>query len=170
MPTLWGLIKVRRMKTLLFAAALTLSLSARAAESINVDLKDGTGNSIGTAKLTETKKKGVEIKLDVKGLTPGKHGMHLHETGKCDGPDFKSAGGHLNPEGKEHGLKNPKGSHEGDMPVITADKDGKSKEKVDAPFAKLADLHGKALVIHAQEDDQMTMTSSGGRVACGLIP
>jgi Cu-Zn family superoxide dismutase len=170
MPIARALIKVRRMKTLLFAAALLFSLSARAAESTTVDIKDGTGASIGSAKLSETKKKGVEIKLDVKGLSPGKHGMHLHETGKCEGPDFKSAGGHLNPDGKEHGLKNPKGSHEGDMPVITADKDGKAKETVDAPFAKLADLHGKALVIHAQEDDQMTMASSGGRVACGLIP
>lgn len=169
MPIALALIKVRRMKTILLAAALTFSLSARAAESTSVDLKDGTGASIGSAKLKEGKK-GVEIKLDVKGLTPGKHGMHLHETGKCDGPDFKSAGGHLNPDGKEHGLKNPKGAHEGDMPVITVDKDGKSKETVDAPFAKLADLHGKALVIHAQEDDQMTMASSGGRVACGLIP
>jgi superoxide dismutase, Cu-Zn family len=169
MPIATALIKVRRMKTLIFAAALTLSLSARAAESTKVDVKDTTGASIGSARLSDSKK-GVEIKLNVKGLTPGKHGMHLHETGKCEGPDFKSAGGHLNPEGKEHGLKNPKGSHEGDMPVITADKDGKSKETVYAPFAKLADLHGKALVIHAQEDDQMTMTSSGGRVACGLIP
>ena len=155
------------MKTLLLAA-LAVSFSAGAAQSVKVDLKDGKGESIGTAKLSQAKK-GVDIKLDVHGLTPGKHGMHLHETGKCDGPDFKSAGGHLNPEGKEHGLKNPKGSHEGDMPVITVGKDGKSKSKVNAPNAKLDDLHGKALVIHAQEDDQMTMASSGGRVACGVI-
>jgi len=56
------------------------------------------------------------------------------------------------------------------MPVISVSKDGKAKETVIAPFAKLADLHGKALVIHAKEDDQMTAASSGERVACGVIP
>jgi len=112
----------------------------------------------------------VNIKVDVKGLTPGKHGIHLHETGKCEGPDFKSAGGHLNPDNKEHGLKNPKGPHEGDMPVMTASAKGTSRQTVNAPNAKLADLHGKALVIHAKEDDQMTAASSGERVACGVIP
>jgi Cu-Zn family superoxide dismutase len=157
------------MKTLLLLAALAVSSSARAAEPTTVQLKDGKGESIGTAKLSDASK-GVDISLDVKGLTPGKKGMHLHETGKCDGPDFKSAGGHLNPEGKEHGLKNPKGSHEGDMPVITVGEDGRSTSKVNAPNAKLADLHGKALVIHEKEDDQMTMASSGGRMACGVIP
>jgi Cu-Zn family superoxide dismutase len=157
------------MKTLLLLAALAVTSSARAAESTTVPLQNAKGESIGTAKLSEASK-GVDIALDVKDLPPGKKGMHLHETGKCDGPDFKSAGGHLNPEGKEHGLKNPKGSHEGDMPVITVDKDGKSTSKVTAPNAKLADLHGKALVIHEKEDDQMTMASSGGRIACGVIP
>jgi superoxide dismutase, Cu-Zn family len=156
------------MKTLILMAALAFSFSATAAESISVDLKDAKGESAGTAKLSDGKK-GVDIKLDAKGLAPGKHGIHLHEAGTCTGPDFKSAGGHLNPEHKEHGLKNPKGSHEGDMPVITADDKGNSTETVTAPFAKLADLHGKALVIHAKEDDQMTMPSSGDRVACGVI-
>ncbi len=149
--------------------ALGLSFSAAAANTVTVQLKDGKGDSVGTARLSDARH-GVDIKLDAKGLTAGKHGMHLHETGKCEGPDFKSAGGHLNPENKEHGLKNPKGAHEGDMPVINVGRDGKAKETVNAPFAKLADLHGKALVIHAKEDDQMTAASSGERVACGVIP
>jgi len=153
----------------MIVVALGLSFSAAAAKSVTVELKDAKGASMGTARLSDAKR-GVAIKLDAKGLTAGKHGIHLHETGKCEGPDFKSAGGHLNPENKEHGLKNPKGAHEGDMPVITVRKDGKAKETVIAPFAKLADLHGKALVIHAKEDDQMTAASSGERVACGVIP
>jgi Cu-Zn family superoxide dismutase len=153
----------------IIVVALGLSFSAIAAETATVELKDAKGASIGTARLSDAKR-GVEIKLDAKGLTAGKHGIHLHETGKCEGPDFKSAGGHLNPENKEHGLKNPKGAHEGDMPVISVRKDGKAKQTVNAPFAKLADLHGKALVIHAKEDDQMTAASSGERVACGVIP
>jgi Cu-Zn family superoxide dismutase len=154
---------------LVIAGTLMVSAAARGAESVTVELKNGQGEPAGSARLSDASK-GVRIKLDAKGLTPGKHGMHLHETGACEGPDFKSAGGHLNPEHKEHGLKNPKGAHEGDMPVITADKDGKAKQTVTAPFAKLQDLHGKALVIHAKEDDQMTAQSSGDRVACGIIP
>lgn len=153
----------------MIAVSLGLSFSAAAAKSVTVQLKDAKGSSIGTARLSDAKR-GVAIKLDAKGLTAGKHGIHLHETGKCEGPDFKSAGGHLNPENKEHGLKNPRGAHEGDMPVITVAGNGKAKETVTAPFAKLADLHGKALVIHAKEDDQMTAASSGDRVACGVIP
>jgi Cu-Zn family superoxide dismutase len=156
------------MKTLLFAA-LAVSLSATAAESVKVDLKNAKGDSVGNARLSDGAK-GVEVKVDAKNLAPGAHGIHFHEAGTCEGPDFKSAGGHLNPEHKEHGLKNPKGSHEGDMPTISADKDGKSKDTVTAPFAKLADLHGKALIIHAKEDDQMTAASSGDRFACGVIP
>src|SRR3954454_20181513 len=155
--------------TRMIVVALAVSFSATAAQSVTVKLKDAKGGSAGTARLSDAKR-GVDIKLDAKGLTPGKHGIHLHETGKCEGPDFKSAGGHLNPENKEHGLKNPKGAHEGDMHVISVSDDGKAKEKVNAPFAKLADLHGKALVIHAKEDDQMTAASSGERVVCGVIP
>jgi superoxide dismutase, Cu-Zn family len=153
----------------IIAVALGLSFPAAAANGVTVELKDAKGSSIGSARLSDAKR-GVAIKLDAKGLTAGKHGIHLHETGKCEGPDFKSAGGHLNPENKEHGLKNPKGAHEGDMPVITVAGNGKVKQTVTAPFAKLADLHGKALVIHAKEDDQMTAASSGDRVACGVIP
>jgi superoxide dismutase, Cu-Zn family len=156
------------MKTLLLAA-MAVSLSAAAAESVKVDLKNGKGEPAGTATLSDAAK-GVQVKLDAKGLASGAHGIHFHENGTCEGPDFKSAGGHLNPEHKEHGLKNPKGSHEGDMPTISADKDGKSKDTVTAPFAKLADLHGKALIVHAKEDDQMTAASSGDRFACGVIP
>jgi superoxide dismutase, Cu-Zn family len=142
-----------------------------AAGSVSVDLKNGKGEAAGTAQLTQ-EAKGVKVTLDLHGLAPGQHGIHFHEAAKCEGPDFKSAGGHLNPAGKEHGLDNPKGSHEGDMPNVDADAGGNIKASVTAPNAKLADLaKGTALVVHAKADDQKTNPSgsSGDRVACGVI-
>jgi Cu-Zn family superoxide dismutase len=141
------------------------------AAGTTVNLTNAQGTSAGTATLTQ-EAKGVQVALDLKGLAPGEHGIHFHETAVCTGPDFKSAGGHLNPEHKEHGLENPKGSHEGDMPNVTADASGSVKTSVTAPNAKLDDLtKGAALVVHAKKDDQMSNPAgnAGDRVACGVI-
>src|ERR1051326_2352175 len=74
---------------------------------LTVDLKDAKGQSVGTATITEDKKgSGVTIKLNVKNLTPGEHAAHFHQTAKCEGPGFTSAGPHLNPDKKHHGLQN----------------------------------------------------------------
>src|SRR6476620_10253142 len=73
-----------------------------------VELKNAQGESIGTATLSAAGK-GVRIKLDLKNLTPGQHGIHFHQFAKCEGPGFESAGPHFNPTSKMHGLKNPKG-------------------------------------------------------------
>ena len=93
---------------------------APAAKPITVKLNDAKGKSVGTAKLSADPG-GVKITLALKGLSPGEHAIHVHETAKCDAPDFKSAGGHFNPEHKQHGSANPEGSHAGDMPNFTAD-------------------------------------------------
>ncbi len=89
------------------AVALLLAITAWAKDktpSKVVNLQNGQGKSVGTATLTPAAQ-GVSIKLNVHDLTPGDHGIHVHQTAKCDGPDFKSAGGHFNPDGKKHGLK-----------------------------------------------------------------
>jgi superoxide dismutase, Cu-Zn family len=147
------------------------------AKPVTVKLSDAKGKSIGTAKLTPDPG-GVKIALAVKGLPAGDHAIHIHETAKCDGPDFKSAGGHFNPEHKQHGTDNPQGSHAGDIPNFTVDAKGASTASVVAPGVTMDDgPHsvftggGTALVIHEKADDMKTdpAGAAGNRIACGLI-
>ncbi len=141
-------------------------------------IKDSNGQPVGSAMLSQGPQ-GVAITVEVSKLPPGKHGIHIHAAGKCEPPDFKSAGGHFNPSGKKHGLKNPEGAHAGDLPNIEAGPDGKGKLEGTIAGATLgkedpASLFGPggtAVVIHADPDDEMTdpAGNSGARIACGVI-
>jgi superoxide dismutase, Cu-Zn family len=144
-----------------------------------VELKTPSGESVGTATLTAINKKGgVRVKLDVKNLTPGVHAIHFHQTAKCEGPAFETAGAHFNPTTKMHGLKNPQGPHAGDMLNFTVNANGTSKQTVTATRVVLGDgpnglfsNGGTSLIIHEKADDMKTDPSgnSGGRIACGTI-
>ena len=140
-------------------------------------MHDGMGNSVGTAELSSASQ-GVNIKLDLKGLPAGVHGIHVHTVAKCEGPAFTTAGGHLNPDMKHHGLENPDGPHAGDMPNVTVAADGTAKATVVAPGVTMGDdphsifsNGGTALVIHAMVDDQKSDPAgmAGARIACGTI-
>lgn len=141
------------------------------------DIVDAKGKKIGTATLVE-KKKGVSITLKVSGLSPGKHGFHLHENGVCEPPDFKSAGAHFNPLDKKHGVYNPAGKHAGDLPNLVVKEDGTAKITAIAEGATLGDgpvslfqEGGASIVIHADPDDEMTdpAGNAGARIACGVV-
>ncbi|MFZ3576795.1 superoxide dismutase family protein [Virgibacillus sp. DJP39] len=145
--------------------------------SLTVDMYNAAGDMVGTAKFGE-QPEGVSIKVKVEGLTPGLHGIHVHEFPECEGPDFKSAGNHFNPEGKEHGLMNPKGPHLGDLPNVEADASGVVDVELMLASATMLEGKssifkngGKSLIIHSEQDDGVSQPSgeSGERLICGEI-
>ena len=174
--------KTMLLKPVLMLLSLLLVMTAAWAKggktpTTVVKLQNGQGKNVGTATLQQSAV-GVAIKLNVHDLTPGDHGIHIHQAAKCEGPDFKSAGPHFNPDAKKHGLESADGPHAGDIPNFVVDAGGKSKATVIAKGVTLGDGansvftgDGTALVIHAKADDNKTDPSgnSGDRVACGVI-
>lgn len=146
-------------------------------KSAHADIVNAQGQEIGSAKILPADG-GVKIHLKVSQLPPGTHAIHIHSVGKCEGPDFKSAGGHLNPESKQHGKDNPAGPHAGDLLNFEVGADGNGKATLLAPHVTLGSgpnslFHdgGTALVIHEKADDYKTdpAGNSGARIACGVI-
>lgn len=168
-------------RTALIAGALllfvTITYGLTSAQTVEVELLNAQGKKVGSATLVQ-QPAGVRISLQANSLPPGLHGFHIHAIGKCDPPDFTSAGGHFNPEGKQHGLKNPAGPHTGDLPNLMVKPDGTVVVDVVASAVTLGPgthslfrPQGAALVIHANPDDEMTdpTGNSGPRIACGVI-
>ena len=142
----------------------------------HANLYFANGLPAGTAQLLSGGTK-VNISIGLIGMESGPHAVHLHMVGSCEGPDFSSAGGHLNPGQRQHGTDNPDGAHLGDLPnavigsagagTLSATLQGESAEVL----ANIFDADGTALVVHQGTDDYRTDPSgaAGGRIACGVF-
>lgn len=141
----------------------------------SADLISSEGASVGTVMVTTGD--GGNISLALTDMNAGTYAMHLHETGKCDTPDFKSAGAHWNPTGKDHGRENPQGAHAGDLPNLVVETDGGVKQVIELPdnsaanMPKLLDDDGAAFILHARADDMISdpAGNAGARIVCGIL-
>lgn len=176
----------RRIASFLAALAIVICASVQPATPVAADeegvsalarIADAKGMTVGFAHFTQLPD-GVFIQVFATQLTPGNHGIHLHAVGKCEGPEFTTAGGHFNPLNRQHGANNPEGAHAGDLANLTVGADGAAYAEfmtdqvtLGDGMSSLFDADGSAVVIHAMADDEMTdpTGNSGGRVACGVI-
>ena len=167
-------IMKKRYSILLFI--LTVGCSKENPASVDVSMINAEKDKIGQIKILEVTD-GVELQIELEGLTPGVHGIHFHEKGICEAPDFVTAGAHLNPEGIEQGLMNPEGAHLGDLPNIEVDEHGKVSTRLKSSATlknhedTLLTVDGTAIVIHANADDGISQPAgdAGERIACGIV-
>ena len=146
-------------------------------DGAKIQLTNREGDSVGTLTLAVASD-GIRFTGRLHDLPAGRLGIHIHENGKCDAPDFQSAGAHFNPTGRQHGKKNPQGRHAGDLDNLDVDQSGfadvsfvASGVTLQAGETSLLKPGGTSLVIHADPDDLDTDPSgnSGDRIACGVI-
>jgi Cu-Zn family superoxide dismutase len=150
-----------------------------ALKTLVVAIKTSSGEDAGSAAFKESKDgKQLSITVKLKNIPFGEHAVHIHQNPVCDAPDFKTAGGHFNPDGKQHGMDNPMGHHAGDMPQnisIGENHTGEITYKVDyltlEPGAATSVL-GRSIMVHEKADDMKTdpTGNAGNRIACGVIP
>ncbi len=166
-------IRLTAILSTLFVAG-TVHAAHHKAQAKMIDAK---GETVGIVHL-EQNPGGLQVRFELRGLPPGPHGFHIHQTGRCETPDFKSAGGHFNPADKKHGLWNPQGKHVGDLPNLVVLEGGMVQggallEGVSLTEGKeaLLDKDGAAFVIHEGVDDHRSdpAGNAGGRIACGVI-
>lgn len=140
-------------------------------------LLDSSGGQLAVASAAQ-QNDGLRISVSASGLRPGSYGLHVHAVGRCDAPDFTSAGPHWNPTMRQHGSQNPQGTHRGDLPNLIVGANGQGEIAFTIPDARLSggvggmlDADGAAIVVHAGPDDYRTDPSgnSGARIGCGVF-
>jgi superoxide dismutase, Cu-Zn family len=153
---------------------VTVSASAQEPTKAIAVLHPTKGSNVeGTVTFTRS---GDEIKIvaDVTGLTPGKHGFHIHEFGDCSSPDGKAAGGHFNPSNNPHAGHDAAQRHEGDMGNLDADSSGKAHLELTDKMMMMSgekSIIGRGVIVHEKADDLKSQPTgdAGGRLACGVI-
>ncbi len=134
-------------------------------------LSSASGSQVtGTVMFTKSGN-GVQVVAEISGLTPGKHGFHVHEFGDCSAADAASAGGHFNPTKDPHAGHDADKRHMGDLGNLEADAAGKARLDLTDKKIKIDSIIGKAVIVHEKADDLKTQPTgdAGGRVACGVI-
>ena len=154
-------------------ASLGLTPAPKVTKAIAV-LRPAQGSSVSGQVIFLQEGSKVRVIADVTGLSPGKHGIHIHEFGDCSSPDGMGAGGHFNPHNQRHGGPDDDERHLGDLGNLDADKNGKAK------YDRLNDrisltgrnsIIGRSVVIKERADDFTTQPggNAGARIACGVI-
>ena len=160
------------MMAMALAGCATYSSTPPASTELSAVLERPDGDRLGTATVRPDER-GLLVDVRISGLTPGNHGIHIHTTGRCEGPDFASAGGHWNPAMRQHGSANPAGPHHGDLPniLIGADGRGTLSARLPGSIDQLRDADGAAIILHAAADDLRSdpAGNSGARIACGVL-
>uniref|UniRef100_R9QXL9 Superoxide dismutase [Cu-Zn] n=1 Tax=Stichopus japonicus TaxID=307972 RepID=R9QXL9_STIJA len=121
----------------------------------------------------------VTVTGEVRGLTRGLHGFHIHQFGDNTN-GCTSAGGHFNPTGKTHGGPADEERHVGDLGNVEADDNGVASVNITDTIISLSgpnSIIGRSLVVHEGVDDlgrggheqSKTTGNAGGRAACGVI-
>ena len=152
------------------------SLAQQATDTARADFVDRSGKETGRAQLTAGRE-GVLFEVEISGLTPRKWvALHVHETGTCDhASGHESAGGHFNPDNKEHGFAAANGPHAGDLPNQYVAEDGILRAQVYSTSVTLDQgdrgIRGRALIVHANSDDYRSDPAGGAgeRLACAVI-
>ena len=161
------------------AMALTMACTHTSADALIIakaELSNAQGQPSGSV-FIRNGRGGLVMLVDATGLADGVYGMHFHQTGKCETPGFKTAGGHWNPAGRQHGLSNAIGAHAGDLPNLEINSNDTAAISVPLDSSlvdgaqSLFDNDGAAIIIHARADDNMTDPSgnSGDRILCGVL-
>jgi Cu-Zn family superoxide dismutase len=171
---------MRKLSIVLLPLLATACMYGEPKGGAPMALVGANGQTIGSVRAWQTTG-GVTFRVEATGLPHGVHAIHIHSVGRCDPPDFASAGLHWNLTGHQHGLNNPNGPHAGDLPNVEVAATGVLGATLTLPNANLLtppgtpgallDADGAALVIHANADDNMTDPSgnSGPRIACAVI-
>jgi superoxide dismutase, Cu-Zn family len=159
----------------LIALAQTPAAKSAASSKAIAVLHPTAGNKVsGTVTFTPVGD-GVRVHAEIAGLTPGKHGFHIHEFGDCSSADANSAGAHFNPTNQPHAGPDATARHEGDMGNVEADASGNAKlDYVDHQISLSNDgnsVIGRSVIVHTKADDLKPQPTgdSGGRIACGVI-
>lgn len=175
-----------RLKALLALLAVSVGLplalagtpADAAGPQARAEMMANDGSVLGTVTLTEAPQ-GVLLDIDLSGVPAGFHAIHLHRIGDCSDNGFKAAGGHINPYGRLHGLLNPQGPDNGDLPNVYAHDDGTVRAQLFTQLASLQgpyrpailDYDGAAVVMHENPDDHQAQPigGAGARIGCGVI-